>query len=112
MIHIFLLVFGCYLVVVGIAGCGMLIYQSVKAPRGILLATIPGALAMGILTINFVCHMLHITDGVIPYQKQIVNGINWTCQVACVPLLLLKLYELWLKRRSKVPHLKDAPHSD
>ena len=113
MIHIFLLVFGFYWVGVGILCCGMLIFQSAKAQRGIWLITIPAILVIGLLTINFVCHMLHISNGVIPYQKQIVNAINRGLQIVTVPLVLMKLYEIWAKRRAKaVPRPKDALHSD
>ena len=99
MIHIFLLIFGVYWVGVGITICVMLIRASLKANKGLLLITIPGLLIMAVMTINFVCHMLHLPN-VMPHQKQIVNAINLCLQIAIVPAMLLKLYELWAKRRA------------
>ena len=113
MIHILLLVFGVYWVGVGITICVMLVRASLKANKGLLLITIPGLLVMGVLTINFVCHMLHLPNEVMPHQKQIVNAINVGLQIMIVPVMLLKLYELWAKRRAQASHRpKDASPSE
>lgn len=100
MIHILLLLLGIYLVGIGLLFCAMLVRVSMKANKGMLLITIPALLVVGILTINFVCHMLHLPDDMMPHQKQIVNAINVGLQVAAVPLVLMKLYEIWSKWRA------------
>ncbi len=100
MIHIFLIWFGIYWVGVGVVICVKLISVNIKAKMGLWLVTIPGMLIVAILGIDFVCHIIHLPRHAIPYQTQIVNIINWALRIAALPLLLIKLYDLWLKKRA------------
>lgn len=98
MIHIFLLLFGvCW----GIVICVLLFSASLKAGKGIWLVTVPGILIIAALGINFAGHMLHLPHPIIPYQKQIIDAINWALLVAALPLSMIKLYELWSKKRAR-----------
>jgi len=102
MMHIFLLLFGiCW----GIVICVMLFSFSVKAGKGIWLVTIPGILIVATLAIGFTCHMLHLPHPIVPYQKQILSTIRWISLAAVPLILLMKLFELWSKKRvqKKVP---------
>jgi cytochrome c biogenesis protein CcdA len=101
MIHIFLLIFGFYWVGVGIVICVLLFSVTMKAKKGIWLITIPGILVIAMLTIDFVCHMLHLPRHVVPYQAQVISTINWAFQLAVIPLLVMKLYEQWSKKRAQ-----------
>lgn len=106
MIHGVFLCIGLFMIVWGIVICAMLIQMSLKTNKGMLLVTIPGILIVAMLAFNFSCHLFHLPRNVLPHQSQIVNGINWTLRLLIVPLLLIKVYEWWMKRRQKV----DAPN--
>lgn len=98
MIHAFLLLFGvCW----GIVICVMLFSFSVKAGKGTWLVTIPGILIVTTLAIGFTGHMLHLPHPIVPYQKQIVSAIRWIPLAATPLLLLMKVYELWSRKRAQ-----------
>ena len=98
MVHAFLLLFG---VAWGIVICVMFFSFSLKAGKGTWLVTIPGILIVAALATGFAGHMLHLPNPLIPYQQQIVSSIRWI-PLAAVPLLLLmRLYELWSKKRAR-----------
>ena len=101
MIHLSLLVVFTYLVVVGILLCAALIFITVKRRNGIGLITLPALFIVAVLGIDFVCHVMHLPRHVIPYQKQAVNAIHWTLDAAMVPLVLIKLRELWLNKQTE-----------
>jgi hypothetical protein len=105
MIHGLLFFVGIFMIVWGGVICGMLIAMSVKANKAMLLVTIPGILIIAFLAFNFACHLFHLPRNVIPHQTQIVNGINWALRLLMIPLLLIKVYEWWSKKRRQV----DAP---
>ena len=96
MIHTLLLFFG---VGWGIVICVMLISMSVKAGKGMWLVTMPGVLIVVALAANFTGHMLHLPHPVFPHQRQVMDFINFALQLAILPLLLIKLYGAWSKRR-------------
>ena len=100
MIHLLLLVVSAYLVVVGILLCATLIFITVKGRNGIGLVTLPALFIVAVLGIDFVCHVMHLPRHIIPYQKQTVNAIHWILDAAMVPLVLIKLRELWLKKQT------------
>jgi len=102
LIHSSLLVVAAYLAVLGIVICAFLVAVTIKGRKGIWLITLPGIFIVAVLGVDFVCHMMHLPRHVIPYQKQIVNAIHWTLDVVMVPLVLIKLRELWLKRLARV----------
>jgi hypothetical protein len=102
MIHGFFLLAGIFMVVWGIVICIMLITVNIRAGKAIWLVTIPGVLVIAVLALNFACHLFHLPHHIIPYQRQVVNVINWTVRFTVIPLLLAKLYELWGKRRARV----------
>lgn len=99
MVHAFFLIFG---VGWGIVICVLLFFASMKVVKGMWLVTIPAILVVAAVAINFAGHMLHLTHPIIPYQKQIIDTINWALVIAALPLLLMKLYELWSKKRARV----------
>lgn len=105
MIHALLLLFG---VGWGIVICVMLIFASLKGGKGTWLITIPGILIVAALAINFSGHMLHLPHQVFPHQKQVVSTINRTLQLAILPLLLIKLYRAWSKKRSRAVRRSDT----
>lgn len=96
MIHIFLLLFGvCW----GIVICVMLFSFSLKAGRGMWLVTIPAILVVATLAAGFTGHMLHLPHPIVPYQEQVLRAIRGIPLVAAPLLLLMRLYELWLRKR-------------
>lgn len=103
MIHALLLVVAFFLVLMGILFCVLLVHYTLKAGKGIWLITIPGVLIVAAITIDFICHVLHLPPTVFPHQRQIVNAIHWTLRAAAIPLLLTKLYENWSKKRKAAP---------
>ncbi len=98
MVHAFLLLFG---VVWGIVICIMFFSFSLKAGKGTWLVTIPAILIIVALGANFAGHMLHLPRPIFPHQKQIIDAINWVLLVAALPLSLMKLYNLWAKKRAR-----------
>jgi len=101
LIHSSLLVVAAYLVVLGIVICAFLAAVTIKGRKGIWLITLPGIFIVAVLGIDFVCHVMHLPRQVIPYQKQVVNAIHWTLDAAMVPLVLIKLRELWMKKQAR-----------
>ena len=101
MIHAVFLLIGFFMIVWGIVICGLLIKMSLKAGKVILLVTVPGILVVAVLAIDFACHIFHLPRFVIPHQKQVADGIHWVLRLALIPLLLIKLYNFWLKKRTK-----------
>ena len=89
------------MVVWGIVICVMLFSMSLKSGKGMWVVTIPGILIVAALATDFTGHMLHLPRQVFPYQKQSINAIHWALWIAAVPLVLLKLYDLWSKKRRK-----------
>ena len=101
------------MIVWGVVICVLLIAASIKAGKGMWLVTLPAILVIAVLAIDFTCYMLRLPRHVVPYQAQIVSGIKWTLQAAAVPLLLIKLYELWSKKRAQAAHRpQDASPSE
>ena len=104
MIHVLLPLFG---VVWGIVICVMLFSFSIKAGNGTWLVTIPGILIVATLAAGFAGHMLHLPHPIVPFQEQIVSAIRWIPLTALPLLLLIKLYDLWSRKR--VQKKGDAP---
>lgn len=101
MVHAFLLLFGIFLVVLGVVICVLLFSVGLRGEKGIWLVTIPGIVVVALLAVDFACHILHLPRHVFPYQKQIIDAINWTLLIAALPLSLIKLYGLWAKKRAQ-----------
>ena len=98
MVHVFFLIFG---VGWGIVICVLLFSASMKAGKGMWLLTVPTILVIAALAIAFTGHMLHLPYPIIPYQQQIVSAIRWIPLVLTPLLVLMKLYELWSKKRAQ-----------
>ena len=101
MIHSLLLIVAVYLVILGVVSCAFLIAVTIKGWRGMWLITLPAIFIVTVLGIDFVCHVMHLSRQVIPYQKQVVKAIHWTLDAALIPALLIKLRELWLKKQMR-----------
>ncbi len=101
MVHLLLLVFGVFLVVLGVVICVLLFLLSMKTRKAMWLVTLPGMVIVALLDIDFVCHLLHLPHPVLPYQKQMIRFIHGALDVAVVPLLLMSLYEFRAKKRGQ-----------
>ena len=102
MIHILLLFAGALLVIQGVVICALFCRMIVKGTGPIRWIAAAGVFIVAALAINFSGHMLHLRHPMFPHQKQIVGAINSTLQWAMIPLLLLKFYEAWAKKRRQV----------